>query len=121
MDDAFIRRSRRLRLRMPRSCRNCAPAAGGSAETTTTVLPQPLSPNRARGVHHQPQLRALVRLAQRIASRAAREAALRADRQPLEADVLPRFVGAASQAIDAFNYGRLAADEPEPDAFPLRH
>src|SRR5262245_50178072 len=87
----------------------------------STVLTRPRSSTRARSVHRQPQLRALVRLAQRIARRTAGEAALRADRQPLEADVLRRFVGAASQAIHAFKHGRLAADEPEHDALPLGH
>src|SRR5262249_60661405 len=109
MDDAFIRCSRRLRLRY--EVVGTRRRRGEVPPTTTIVLPQPLSPNRARGVHHQPQLRALVRLAQRITSSAAREAALRADRQPLEADVLRRFVGAASQAIHAFKHARLAADE----------
>jgi len=48
---------------------------------------EPLLPDRVRRVHGQPQLRALVRLGERVAAGAAGEAALRANR---EAAGLPR-------------------------------
>src|SRR5437016_7556726 len=55
---------------------------------------EPLSPDRMRGVHGQPQLRALVRLGERVAAGAAGEAALRANGEPLRGDILRRFIDA---------------------------
>src|SRR5215831_20520714 len=80
----------------------------------------PLLPDRPRGIDEEPQLRALVRRGERIAAGAAGEAALRANRQPLELDVLRRFVDAAPQVVHGFERGRLAADDPQYDALSFR-
>src|SRR5216683_4979336 len=81
----------------------------------------PLCPDRARGIDDEPQLGALVRLAQGIAGDAAGEAALRADRQAVEIDVPRSFVGAAAQDLEALERRRLAADEAEHRALALRN
>src|SRR5262245_13334717 len=84
-------------------------------------LRQPLSPDRARRLHSQLQLRALVRFAKRIAASAAGEAALGTDGEPLKGDILRRFIDAPLQAVDRFEYRRFAADQPEHYALSLRH
>jgi hypothetical protein len=81
---------------------------------------EPLLPDRVRRVHGQPQLRALVRLGERVAAGAAGEAALRANREALRGDILRRFIDAPLQAIDRFEYRRFAADQPEHYALSLR-
>jgi len=62
----------------------------------------PLSPDRVRRIHGQPELRALVRLGKRVAAGAAGETALRANGEPLKGDILRRFIDAPLQAIDRF-------------------
>src|SRR5215472_10185736 len=78
-----------------------------------------LSPDRARRVDGQPQLRALLRLGERVAAGAAGEAALRANGEPLGGDILRRFLDAPLQAIDRFERRRFAADQPEHHALSL--
>src|SRR5262249_16354589 len=80
----------------------------------------PLSPDRVRRIHSQPELRALVRLGERVAAGAAGEAALRANGEPLRGDILRRFIDASLQAIDRFEHRRFAADQPEHYALSLR-
>src|SRR5262249_9690738 len=72
----------------------------------------PLSPDRVRRIHGQPELRALVRLGERVTAGAAGEAALRANGEPLMDDILRRFIDAPLQAVDCFEYRRFAADQP---------
>src|SRR6185295_17070316 len=79
-----------------------------------------LAPDRARRIHAQPQLRALVGLGHRIAADRARESALRADRAARGIDVLRRFVGAPLERIDRFELRHFAADHPEHGALRLR-
>src|SRR5207302_11225107 len=57
---------------------------------------------------------------ERVAAGTTGEATLRADGQPLEAEILRRFLNSTLQAIHTFQHRRLAADEPEHDALPLR-
>src|SRR5262245_24297586 len=80
----------------------------------------PLSPDRVRCIHGQPELRALVRLGERVAAGAAGEAALRANGEPLRGDILRRFIDAPLQPVDRFEYWRFAADQPEHYALFLR-
>ena len=104
----------------------CHCTADRAARTSLTAPPAPLrwliaiarSPARSR---RESQLRALVRLGERIAAGAAGEAALRADRQPFELDVLRRLVHSASQAVHGFERRRLAADDPQHNSLSFRH
>src|SRR5262249_35219337 len=72
-----------------------------------------------RRFDHARKLAALVGLAQRVARNATGEAALRAYRQLVEIDITRRLLDPTAQEIEAFRLGRLAADEPEHDAFSL--
>jgi len=94
---------------------------GKSARTNVSVPVIVLSPDRPRGLHHAPQLRALIRLTQRIAGRTARESALRTDRKPVEIDMAGGFFRPALQAVQAFEHGSLAADQAQHHALAFRH
>src|SRR5262245_50842241 len=63
---------------------------GGSA--SQNLYRETLAPDRPRRLDHPRELGALLRRAQRIAGGAAGEAALRADRQPVEVDMPARLV-----------------------------
>src|SRR6516225_2389693 len=90
-----------------------------SSNLVMTAL-EPLSPNRVRGVDGQLQLRALVRLGERVAAGAAGEAALRANGEALGGDIFRRFIDAPLQAVDRFEHRGFAADQPEHHALSLR-
>src|SRR5262249_30582769 len=92
---------------------------GPTSNLVMTAL-EPLSPDRVRGLDGQPQLRALVRLGERVAAGAAGEAALRANGEPLGGDIFRRFIDAPLQAIERFEHRHFAADQPEHDALSLR-
>src|SRR6202162_2812553 len=77
--------------------------------------------NRARGIHGEAELGALVGLGDRVAGHGGGETALWADRQPVEIDVFSRCVDALAQAIQALEHWRLAADQAQHDAFVFRH
>src|SRR5262249_38537548 len=79
----------------------------------------PLSPDRVRRIHGQPELRAFVPLGKRVAAGAAGETALRTNGEPLRDNILRRFIDAPSQAIDRFEDWRFATDQTEHDALLL--
>src|SRR4051812_26259665 len=69
------------------------------------------SPDFSRAIDNEPQLRPLVRLGQRIAGSGAGKAALRADGEAVEVDMLCGGVGLTLELVAAFEPRRLAAHQ----------
>jgi len=98
----------------------CNACRGGTTVGAWGLAFESLSPDCARRVNRQPQLRALLRLGQRIAAGAAGKAALGADGESLRGNILGGLIDTPLQTIDRFEYRCFGADQPEHDAFPPR-
>src|SRR5882672_3072691 len=78
------------------------------------------SPNLARGLDYHLELALLVVLGDAVADHVGGEAALRAERELLERQVLRRLFDPAPQAVDGLELGHLGADEPQDADLALR-
>src|SRR5215211_2593324 len=72
-----------------------------------------LAPDRASQLDCPTQLGAFVCFGDRIPDSGAREAALRAHREPVEVDIAPGLIDSALQHVQVFEFGHFAADQPE--------
>src|SRR5215467_1715068 len=77
------------------------------------------TPDRLRGIGHELELCPLVGFRHRIAGNGRRKAALRADRELCERDILRGFLHAALEHLARFERGSLAADEAQDHALVL--
>ena len=77
-------------------------------------------PDPRRGLDDESQLGPLLVLGQRVALDGAREAALRAEAQPVEGDVRVRLADTSGEVVGALELGTLARDQAEDDDLVVR-